>query len=276
MRPGTIQPAGVAETAPVDGHLADSAAPPPPRSTYRQGRARSAVSVPTARIAHSASSLRSGRARNMPSAHGVEAYNIETIRIVSINWARKGRCHPAMSCHETIKEHGVGHREVVKRQYAAAVHGRFGLTLILVAAFMVVLDFSIVNVALPSIQRELGISAASVQWVITAYAIAFGGLLILGGRASDLYGRRRMFLAGIGVFTAASLAGGLARDPVLLIAARVVQGGAAGMAAPAAVSLTPPGFPEAPGRTGALGLYGATASVGFVAGQVLGGVLVEF
>ncbi|MEV6056965.1 MFS transporter [Streptomyces sp. NPDC052107] len=155
-------------------------------------------------------------------------------------------------------------------------HGRLGLALILVAAFMVVLDFSIVNVALSSIQRELGVSAASVQWVVTAYAIAFGGLLILGGRAGDLYGRRRLFLAGIGVFTAASLAGGLARDPVLLIAARLVQGSGAAMVAPAALSLITTGFAEGPRRTRALGLYGATASVGFVAGQVLGGVLVEF
>ncbi|MFH9965311.1 MFS transporter [Streptomyces mirabilis] len=89
---------------------------------------------------------------------------------------------------------------------------------------MVVLDFSIVIVALSSIQRDLGVSAATVQWVVTGYAIAFGGLLILGGRAGDLYGRRRLFLAGIAVFTAASLAGGLARGPVLLIASRVVQG----------------------------------------------------
>jgi EmrB/QacA subfamily drug resistance transporter len=158
----------------------------------------------------------------------------------------------------------------------AAGPGRLGLALILVASFMVVLDFSIVNVALPSIQRELGISAATVQWVVTAYAIALGGLLILGGRAGDLYGRRRLFLAGIGVFTAASLAGGLARDPVLLILSRVVQGGGAAMVAPAALSLITTGFPEGPRRTRALGLYGATASVGFVAGQVLGGVLVEF
>jgi EmrB/QacA subfamily drug resistance transporter len=157
-----------------------------------------------------------------------------------------------------------------------AGHGRLGLALILVAAFMVVLDFSIVNVALPSIQRELGISADVVQWVVTAYAIAFGGLLILGGRAGDLFGRRRLFLAGIGVFTAASLAGGLARDPVLLIVSRVVQGSGAAMVAPAALSLITTGFPEGPRRTRALGLYGATASVGFVAGQVLGGVLVEF
>jgi EmrB/QacA subfamily drug resistance transporter len=141
---------------------------------------------------------------------------------------------------------------------------------------MVVLDFSIVNVALPSIQRELAISAGTVQWVVTAYAIAFGGLLILGGRAGDLYGRRRMFLAGMAVFTAASLAGGVASDPVLLIASRVVQGAGAAIVAPAALSLITTGFPEGPRRTRALGLYGATASIGFVAGQVLGGVLVQF
>jgi MFS family permease len=159
----------------------------------------------------------------------------------------------------------------------AGGHGRLGLPLILVGNFMVVLDFSIVNVALPSIQRELGFSgASSVQWVVTAYAIAFGGLLILGGRVSDLYGRRRMFLAGIGVFTAASLAGGLATDPALLIISRVVQGSGAAIVAPAALSLITTGFPEGPRRTRALGLYGATASVGFVSGQVLGGVLVEF
>jgi EmrB/QacA subfamily drug resistance transporter len=155
-------------------------------------------------------------------------------------------------------------------------YGRAGLALILVASFMVVLDFSIVNVALPSIQRELAISADTVQWVVTAYAIAFGGLLILGGRAGDLFGRRRMFLAGMAVFTAASLAGGLARDPVLLIVSRVVQGAGAAVVAPAALSLITTGFPEGPRRTRALGLYGATASVGFVAGQVLGGVLVQF
>ncbi|MGW2957728.1 MFS transporter [Streptomyces sp. NPDC001220] len=158
----------------------------------------------------------------------------------------------------------------------ASGHPRLGLALILVASFMVVLDFSIVNVALSSIQHELGISATSVQWVVTAYAITFGGLLILGGRAGDLYGRRRLFMAGIGVFTAASLSGGLAHDPLLLIVSRTVQGCGAAMVAPAALSLITTGFPEGPRRTRALGLYGATASVGFVAGQVLGGVLVEF
>jgi EmrB/QacA subfamily drug resistance transporter len=157
-----------------------------------------------------------------------------------------------------------------------AEHKGLGLALILVAAFMVVLDFSIVNVALPSIEREFGFSAAAVQWVVTGYAIAFGGLLILGGRAADLFGRRRMFIAGLLAFSAASLAGGLARDPVLLIMSRVVQGAGAAIVAPAAFSLITTGFAEGPRRNRALGKYGATASVGFVAGQVLGGVLVQF
>ena len=155
------------------------------------------------------------------------------------------------------------------------LHGP-ALTLILTAAFMVVLDFSIVNVALPSIQRELGFSASSVQWIVTGYAITFGGLLILGGRAADLFGRRRMFAAGLLLFTAASLAGGLAHDPVLLVASRVVQGAGAALVAPAALSLITTGFAPGPARNRALGMYGATASIGFVAGQVLGGVLVQF
>jgi len=149
------------------------------------------------------------------------------------------------------------------------------LALILVAAFMVVLDFSIVNVALPSIERELHMPADAVQWIVTGYAISFGGLLILGGRAADLLGRRRMFVIGLVAFAVASLAGGLAQDPVLLIAARVVQGAGAAIVAPAALSLITTGFPEGPERTRAIGLYGAVSSVGFVAGQVLGGVLVQ-
>jgi EmrB/QacA subfamily drug resistance transporter len=151
-----------------------------------------------------------------------------------------------------------------------------GLALILVAAFMVVLDFSIVNVALPSIQRELGFASSAVQWVVTGYAITFGGLLILGGRAADLFGRRRMFVAGLIIFSAASLAGGLAQDPVLLVISRAVQGMGAALVAPAALSLITTGFPEGPERNRALGFYGATSSIGFVAGQVLGGVLVQF
>ena len=141
---------------------------------------------------------------------------------------------------------------------------------------MVVLDFSIVNVALPSIERELHMPADAVQWIVTGYAISFGGLLILGGRAADLLGRRRMFVIGLVAFAIASLAGGLAQDPVLLIAARVVQGAGAAIVAPAALSLITTGFPEGAERTRAIGLYGAVSSVGFVSGQVLGGVLVQF
>jgi EmrB/QacA subfamily drug resistance transporter len=141
---------------------------------------------------------------------------------------------------------------------------------------MVVLDFSIVNVALPSIERELHMAPDAVQWIVTGYAISFGGLLILGGRAADLLGRRRMFITGLVAFALASLAGGLARDPALLIAARVIQGAGAAIVAPAALSLITTSFPEGPRRTRAIGLYGAIASVGFVSGQVLGGVLVQF
>jgi EmrB/QacA subfamily drug resistance transporter len=141
---------------------------------------------------------------------------------------------------------------------------------------MVVLDFTIVNIALPSMERDFGVASSVVQWVVTGYAIAFSGLLILGGRAADMLGRRRIFIAGLVVFSLASLAGGLAGDPVLLVASRIVQGAGAALVAPAALSLITTSFPPGPRRTRAIGLYGSMASVGFVAGQVLGGVLVEW
>lgn len=150
------------------------------------------------------------------------------------------------------------------------------LALILVASFMVVLDFTIVNIALPSMERAFGVGTSEVQWVVTGYAIAFSGLLVLGGRAADMLGRRRIFIAGLIVFSLASLAGGLAGDPVLLVASRLVQGAGAALVAPAALSLITTSFPAGPRRTRAIGLYGSMASVGFVAGQVLGGVLVEW
>jgi len=150
------------------------------------------------------------------------------------------------------------------------------LALILVASFMVVLDFTIVNIALPSMERDFGVATSVVQWVVTGYAIAFSGLLILGGRAADMLGRRRIFIVGLIVFSLASLAGGLAGDPVLLVASRIVQGAGAALVAPAALSLITTSFPPGPRRTRAIGLYGSMASVGFVAGQVLGGVLVEW
>jgi EmrB/QacA subfamily drug resistance transporter len=150
------------------------------------------------------------------------------------------------------------------------------LSLVLVASFMVVLDFSIVNVALPSIRYALGFGGDSVQWVVTAYAITFGGLLVLGGRIADIFGRRSVFILGLAVFSAASLAAGLTDDAILLVTARAIQGIGAALVAPASLSLITARIAEGPRRTRALGLYGATASIGYVVGQVLGGVLVQF
>src|SRR5258708_6062062 len=111
------------------------------------------------------------------------------------------------------------------------------LALILVAWFMVVLDFPIVNIALPSMERDFGVATSVVQWVVAGYAIAFSGLLILGGRAADMLGRRRIFIVGLVVFSLASLAGGLAGDPVLLVASRIVPGAGAALLAPPAPPL---------------------------------------
>jgi EmrB/QacA subfamily drug resistance transporter len=160
-------------------------------------------------------------------------------------------------------------------QRAAGLSG-LALGLVLVAAFMVVLDFSIVNVALPSIHHDLRFGGDSVQWVVTSYAITFGGLMVLGGRIADTVGRRTMFISGLAVFSAASLAAGLSADARLLVAARAIQGVGAAMVAPTALSLITARIAEGPRRTRALGLYGATASIGYVVGQVLGGVLVEY
>jgi EmrB/QacA subfamily drug resistance transporter len=149
-----------------------------------------------------------------------------------------------------------------------------GLAVVLGAQVVVVLDFSIVNVALPDISSELHASSTSVQWVVTAYAITFGGLLVLGGRLADLFGRRRLFVGGLIAFAIASAAGGLAVDFRVLVAARAVQGIAAAAVAPAALSILTTSF-HGPSRTRVLGYYGATASVGFVLGLLLGGVLVQ-
>jgi EmrB/QacA subfamily drug resistance transporter len=166
-------------------------------------------------------------------------------------------------------------RAAVRRSPGGAPHPALALGLLLTVAFMVVLDFSIVNVALAAIERELHVSATDVQWVITAYAITFGGLLVLGGRIGDLFGRRRMFVVGLVLFSLASLVGGLAGNIGVLVAARAAQGIGAAIVAPASLSLITTSIPEGQPRTRALGMYGATASIGFVAGLVLGGVLVQ-
>jgi len=155
---------------------------------------------------------------------------------------------------------------------------RPGLALLVIslAQLMLVLDELIVNTALPHIQRALHFSGTGLEWVVTGYAVTFGGLLLLGGRAGDILGRRRMFVAGISLFTFASLAAGLATQPWLLIAARMLQGTGAAVAAPAALSLIAVTFPQGPLRTRALGVYAAMTGIGGGIGVVAGGLLTTY
>jgi EmrB/QacA subfamily drug resistance transporter len=141
------------------------------------------------------------------------------------------------------------------------------------AEFVVVLDASIVNIALPSIGRGLHFSLANLSWVVNAYVLTFGGFLLLGGRSADLLGRRRVFMIGLGLFALASLAGGLAQTPAWLIGARAVQGLGAALMAPAALSLVTATFREGSERNRALSVWGAVAGSGAAAGVLLGGVL---
>jgi EmrB/QacA subfamily drug resistance transporter len=149
------------------------------------------------------------------------------------------------------------------------------LTLVAVAQFMVVLDATIVNVALPAIQTDLGFAQADLQWVITAYTLAFGGFLLLGGRAGDLFGRKRLFLAGVALFTAASAVNGLASSPGILVAGRVAQGLGAALLAPAVLSIITTTFTEASERAKALGVYSAISAGGAAFGLLAGGALTE-
>ncbi|WP_037494819.1 MFS transporter [Solirubrobacter soli] len=149
------------------------------------------------------------------------------------------------------------------------------LAVLAVAQFMVVLDVTIVNVALPAIQTDLGFSADSLQWVVNGYTLAFGGLLLLGGRASDLLGRRRLFVIGLALFGAASLAGGFAPNSETLIAVRAIQGIGAALLSPAALALLQVAFPAGRERNIALGIWGALAGIGGTLGVVAGGILVD-
>src|SRR5947207_4571380 len=149
----------------------------------------------------------------------------------------------------------------------------FALALIVAAQFMVVLDVAIVNVALPSIKTDLDFSEESLQWVITAYAILFGGALLLGGRLADLLGRRRLFVAGIALFTVSSLLSGLAWSEGSLIFFRAAQGLGGALLAPAALSILMTMFAEGRERNIALGVWGAVSGSGAAAGVLLGGFL---
>ncbi len=163
----------------------------------------------------------------------------------------------------------------VTREVAADRRRWLALALLCLVQFMVVLDIAIVNVALPSIQTDLGFSQEDLQWVISAYALVFGGFLLLGGRAADMLGRRRLFLGGIVVFTVASLFAGLAWSEPSLIAARAFQGLGAAIITPAALSILSTTFAEGRERNIALGAWGAVGGFGAVAGVLLGGVLTD-
>src|SRR5512132_1710451 len=152
-------------------------------------------------------------------------------------------------------------------------HRWSALALIVTAQFMVILDVAIVNVALPSIKTDLDFSQANLQWVISAYAILFGGVLLLGGRLADLLGRRRLFIGGVALFTVASLLDGLAWSERSLIAFRALQGLGAALLSPAALSILTTTFKEGRERNLALGIWGAASGSGAAAGVLLGGAL---
>ena len=156
------------------------------------------------------------------------------------------------------------------------VHRWRAFSLLAVAAFMTVMDLTIVNTALPTIGRKLHFSQTSLLWVVTAYGLAYGGFLLLGGRAADLLGRRRMIIAGLAVFTAASLGASLADSEAALIAARAVQGLGAATFLPAALSTVRNMFIEGAERNKALGIWGALAALGATFGVVFGGLLTRF
>jgi EmrB/QacA subfamily drug resistance transporter len=161
---------------------------------------------------------------------------------------------------------------------AGPVRRHLGLALVVIATaqLMVVLDASIVNVALPDIQKALGFSGTGLEWVVNAYTLTFGGLLLLGGRAGDILGRRRVFIAGIILFTLASLLGGLATTQAWLLGARAVQGVGAAIIAPTALSLVTTTFPEGPPRNRAMGVYAAMSISGLAIGLISGGLLTTY
>ncbi|MCM2576542.1 MFS transporter [Streptomyces meridianus] len=150
------------------------------------------------------------------------------------------------------------------------------LVLISAAQLMLLLDSTIVNVALPAIQESLGIHGAELEWVVSGYSLAFGGLLLLGGRAGDILGRRRVFTAGLALFTAASLLGGFASEPWMLLVSRAAQGVGAAAASPAALSLIATTFPEGRERNRAIGIYTAAATSGGGVGLLAGGLITTY
>jgi EmrB/QacA subfamily drug resistance transporter len=183
-------------------------------------------------------------------------------------------------CYDDCQEHKLGEimtAKAARRQLSKHSENKWViLALLAVAQFMVVLDIAIVNVALPSLARDLHFASNDLQWVITAYTLTFGGFLLLGGRASDLYGRRNVFISAVAFFTLASLICGLAQSDTQLIIARAVQGLGAAIMSPAALSIVLSEFKEGKERNTAMGIWAAVSSGGAAAGVLLGGVLTQY
>src|SRR5213596_2500004 len=169
--------------------------------------------------------------------------------------------------------HGTGSRYGTGGRWSPRLWGL--LVVVCGALFLDALDVSMVGVALPSIRADLGLSTSSLQWVVSAYVLGYGGFLLLGGRAADLFGRRRVFLVALGVFVVASALGGIATDGNLLIATRFIKGVSAAFTAPAGLSIITTSFAEGPARNKALSVYTATGATGFSLGLVFGGLLTQ-
>src|SRR6478752_4729133 len=165
-----------------------------------------------------------------------------------------------------------------KSEEAEGGHRHLGLALVVIsiAQLMVVLDATIVNIAIPYIRDDLDFSIASSQWIVTAYTLSFGGLLLLGGRLGDIFGRRRVFMIGVSLFGVASLLGGLAQTEGMLFAARILQGVGAAIASPTALALITTNFPPGKPRNRAFAVYAAMSGAGAAVGLVLGGWLTEY
>src|SRR3954463_10128346 len=159
--------------------------------------------------------------------------------------------------------------------FLATRRGKLTLALLVAVAFIDFVDASIVNVALPSIRRELGFSVQDLQWIPSAYLLTYGGFMLLGGRAADLLGRRRVLVAGISLIGISSLIGGFANTEAVLIGARLAQGLGAAMTLPAALSILTTTFREGADRSKAVGIWGAVGGLASAAGVLLGGLLVE-
>src|SRR4051794_18234342 len=152
---------------------------------------------------------------------------------------------------------------------------RMTVAVLSLVTFLLTLDSLVVAVALPALERDLGLGATSVQWVVTAFGLAFGGFLLLGGRLADAFGRRRLLLAGLATLAAGSLVGGLATSLPVLVTGRLAQGLGAALAAPAALALVATLFPDAEERSRAVGITSALGSAGVVAGAVAGGIVTQ-